>query len=259
MTLRSGASAPRPTSKRTWSLPLPVQPCETIVPPCLRGRGHQVLDDQRPGQRGHQRVAVHVEGVGAQRRQAEVGGELLAGVDHLGLDGAAVQGPLADDVHVLAALADVDGDRDHLGAGLLGQVRDGDGGVQASGEREDDPLGHGVVLPSTCVFRGGPSAASLSPSAAPPIGLAGHDEDRVVAGDGADDLGQAGAVDRAGQELRRARRGAQHDQVAAGVGAGEQLAQQPDQPGRGRPRRRAAAGRRPRGSGRRRARRRRAP
>ena len=32
-TLRSGASAPMPTSKRTWSLPLPVQPCATIVAP----------------------------------------------------------------------------------------------------------------------------------------------------------------------------------------------------------------------------------
>src|SRR5215471_19625722 len=25
-----------PTSNRTWSLPFPVQPCETIVPPCWR-------------------------------------------------------------------------------------------------------------------------------------------------------------------------------------------------------------------------------
>ena len=35
-TCRSGPRAPMPTSKRTWSLPLPVQPCETWVPPyCL--------------------------------------------------------------------------------------------------------------------------------------------------------------------------------------------------------------------------------
>jgi hypothetical protein len=33
MTRRSGASAPMPTSKRTWSLPLPVQPCETVEAP----------------------------------------------------------------------------------------------------------------------------------------------------------------------------------------------------------------------------------
>ena len=55
----------------------------------------------------------------------------------------------------------------------------------------------------------------------------------VVAGDGADDLGQAGPVQRAGQELRGARRGAQHHQVAARVGAGEQLAQQPASAGPG--------------------------
>lgn len=33
---RSGASEANPTSKRTWSLPLPVQPCATIPPPCSR-------------------------------------------------------------------------------------------------------------------------------------------------------------------------------------------------------------------------------
>ena len=71
--------------------------------------------------------------------------------------------------------------------------------------------------------------------------LAGHDENGVVAGDGADDVGQAGAVERAGQELRGARRGAQHRQVAAGVDAGEQLAQQPHQSRRGLLGRRAAA------------------
>src|SRR3954463_11578891 len=117
ITRRSGASEPRPTSKRTWSLPLPVQPCETIVPPCWRGganrgggggrgrRGagarHQGPDDERPRQRGDQRVPVHVERVGPQRRDAEVGGELVAGVHDLGLDRAAVQRPLADVVHVL--------------------------------------------------------------------------------------------------------------------------------------------------------------
>ena len=33
MTFRSGLRADRPASKRTWSLPLPVQPCDTVVPP----------------------------------------------------------------------------------------------------------------------------------------------------------------------------------------------------------------------------------
>ena len=35
MQRRSGASAPMPTSNRTWSLPLPVHPWATVVAPCL--------------------------------------------------------------------------------------------------------------------------------------------------------------------------------------------------------------------------------
>src|SRR5690606_32254500 len=109
------------------------------------GGGHQVGDDQRPAQGRDQGVAVEVERVGAQRGQAVVLGELLPRVDHLRLHRAAGERPLADDLHVLPALADVDRDRDHLGAGALGQVRDGHGGVQTSGVGEDDPLGHDCV------------------------------------------------------------------------------------------------------------------
>src|SRR5690606_5456275 len=97
----------------------------------LRG-GHQVLDDGGPRQRGDQRVAVHVEGVGLDRREAVLVGELVLGVRDLGLDGAAGQGALADDVQVLAALADVDRNGDDLGARLLGDPADGDGGVQTA-------------------------------------------------------------------------------------------------------------------------------
>ena len=69
-------------------------------------------------------------------------------------------------------------------------------------------------------------------------------EDGVVAGDGAEDLGELCLVERGGQELGGAGRGAQHDQVGAGVGADEQLAAQPGQPGRrggGLPRRRGSS------------------
>src|SRR5674536_140864 len=84
------------------------------------GRLDHVLDDHRPGQRRDQRVPVHVQRVGPQRRQAVVVGELVLEVEHLRLDRTAGQRPLADDGHVLAALADVGGDRDHLGPGLGG-------------------------------------------------------------------------------------------------------------------------------------------
>ena len=36
MQVRSGARLVIPTSKRTWSLPLPVDPWLTTVAPCLR-------------------------------------------------------------------------------------------------------------------------------------------------------------------------------------------------------------------------------
>jgi hypothetical protein len=110
-TLSSGASAPMPTSNRTWSLPLPVQPCATVVAPWYR-------------------APVHVEGVGLEGRQAVLVGELVPDVRDDRLDRATRERALADDVEVLAALADVARDGDHLGPGLLGDPADGNGGVQ---------------------------------------------------------------------------------------------------------------------------------
>lgn len=112
----------------------------------LAGCGGQVLDDDRPGQRGDQRVLALVERVGLDRREAVLVGELVAGVRDLGLDGAAVQRALADRLQVLAALADVDGDGDDLGARLLGDPADADGGVQSARVGEYDALGHGFLL-----------------------------------------------------------------------------------------------------------------
>jgi hypothetical protein len=89
-----------------------------------------VLDDERAAQRGDQRVAAHVERVGLQRGQAVLVGVLVAHVGDDGLDGAAVEGALADDLEVLAALADVGGHGDDLGAGLLRDPADRDGGVE---------------------------------------------------------------------------------------------------------------------------------
>ncbi len=63
-----------------------------------------MLGDQRPADRRHQRVAIHVESVGQDGRQAVTLGEFVAGVDDDGFDGAAVQRPLTHDLHVLTAL-----------------------------------------------------------------------------------------------------------------------------------------------------------
>ena len=65
----------------------------------------------------------------------------------------------------------------------------------------------------------------------------------VVARDGAEDVGELGLVDRRGEELGGAGRGAQHDEVGAGLGADEQLGAEPGQPvagGRRLPRRRGS-------------------
>ena len=74
-------------------------------------------------------------------RQNSVG-ELVLRVGHDRLDGAAGSARFRMVLHVLAALADVDGDSDDLGAGLLGEPADGDGGVEPSGIGEYDAFGH---------------------------------------------------------------------------------------------------------------------
>lgn len=112
----------------------------------LLGGGDEVLDDGRPGESRHQRVAVHVEGVGLDRRETVLLGELVLGVRDLGLDGTAGERALTNDVQVLAALADIHGNGDDLGARLLGDPADGDGGVQAARVGEYDALGHGFLL-----------------------------------------------------------------------------------------------------------------
>ena len=98
----------------------------------LAGGAHQVLGDDGARQGRHERVGALVQGVGLERRHAVLGGELVAGVRHVGLNGTAVEGSLTDDLQVLTTLADVDGDRDDLSSGLLADPADCDGGVQAS-------------------------------------------------------------------------------------------------------------------------------
>ena len=76
------------------------------------------------------------------------------------------------------------------------------------------------------------------------VGLAGHHQESVVPGDGAQDVGEADLVQRRREELRGTGRRAQDGQVGAALGAGEQVGQQPGEPGR-RALRRAAAARSP--------------
>ena len=98
----------------------------------LLGGLDEVLDDQRAGDRGDQRVLLHVHAVGLDGRQAVLLGELVLGVDDDRLHGAAVEGTLTHALHVLAALAEVECHGHDLTAGHLGQVRDGHRGVEAA-------------------------------------------------------------------------------------------------------------------------------
>src|SRR4051794_38010596 len=66
-----------------------------------------------------------------------------------------------------------------------------------------------------------------------PVGVAADHQHRVVAGDGAQDAVEVGAVERRREELRGAGRGAQHHLVARRVRGDEQLPRQPRQPAPG--------------------------
>ncbi len=63
-----------------------------------------------------------------------------------------------------------------------------------------------------------------------PVRLRAADEqDGVVARERSGDLGQLGAVDPGGEQVRPARRGAQHDHAAGGLGRDQQLGEPPDE------------------------------
>ncbi len=88
----------------------------------LVGGAHEVLGDQRTGDGGNQRVHALVHGVGLQGLHAVFVGELVTGVDHVGLDRAAIQSALLDGLKALAALANVEGHGHDILAGALLEV-----------------------------------------------------------------------------------------------------------------------------------------
>ena len=65
--------------------------------------------------------------------------------------------------------------------------------------------------------------------------LGGHDEQRVVAGDGAEHAGQPGPVERRADDVGRARRGAQDDEVAGVRDLDHPVAEHPAEVVLGRP------------------------
>ena len=106
--------------------------------------------------------------------------------------------------------AGVDRDGDDRAAVVLGQPRHQERGVEAAGIGQHD----GLRRPCQWVAIGHAQTAEQGVQALDQAllraGVGGGDEDGVVAGDGADDLGPLGLVDRDGDALRRADRGADH-------------------------------------------------
>ena len=77
------------------------------------------LRDQRPAERGEQRVGAAVERVGLDRRRDVLARELLARVDEVALDRADPARLALDHREVLARLAEIDRQRHDLGAVAL--------------------------------------------------------------------------------------------------------------------------------------------
>ena len=99
------------------------------------------LRDQRPGERGRQRVRALVQRVGLEVRPDEVGDEALAAIDDVGARGARRHGPRLD-TGAQRPTAEVDRERDDLDPVLLLEPGDGDRGIETAGVGEDD-LVHG--------------------------------------------------------------------------------------------------------------------
>ena len=187
-------------------------------------------------------AGADVEGAARERGQALLD-QLAAAVDGAGDLGAVLHRAAGHAADVgLVVLADVGG----VGArdrALVAHPGDGDGGVEASGEGDADALADGEGgqdLAHECSSSAGfwwwvvgegeepAGEGRRRPSGSRPITRTVSSPAMVPRTSGNSALSK-----RRGQELGGARRGAQHDQVGAGVGADEQLAAQPGQPGRG--------------------------
>ena len=145
-------------------------------------RVHKVLGDQRPGQRGHERVLVLVQGVGGQRLGQEVLGEHVAHVHDQAFHGAGFQRLLLDLLKALMLLSHVADHGDNVEVLLLLEPLDAHGRIQSAGIRQHRfvlllgllslLLSHGRVLPPCSVVVGMPGHGAAAK--APPPALAGR-------------------------------------------------------------------------------------
>jgi hypothetical protein len=100
---------------------------------------HGQLRDQRPPERGEQRISVPVVGVGANGREDELAGELLARVDHVAVERAEPQRLAPHDLVVLARLPEVHRERDDLRLVLVLDPLEHHARVQAARVEQQHP------------------------------------------------------------------------------------------------------------------------
>ena len=174
------------------------------------------LGDERPGERGGQRIGALVERVGLEVRPDEVGHEALARVDDVGARRAGGHGPRLDALAQRAA-AEVDREGHDLDPELLPEPGDGDRRIESARIGEDD-LVHRVSLRAACRRTRRLVACSSSEALEPALEarLVGEqDEERVVARQRAFLLAQGRFVDRLGDDAGRAGRPGQDEDQAA--------------------------------------------
>src|SRR5680860_815692 len=145
--LEIGSEGPHRHLETHLVVPFPGAAVSDSVGAVLAGGRDQMPGDHRARQRRHEWVFPLVEGVGADRGRDVLAAELLSQVDDERLDRAGRARPRADGVEV-AALPDVGRERDHFRAPFLRDPLDGHRGVETTGVRENDPLGHAHVLPT---------------------------------------------------------------------------------------------------------------
>ena len=114
---------------------------------------------------------------------------------------------------VVGRLADVDRERDHLGAPLLLDPLHRHRRVETARVREHHSLGHRRSPLFVAIYRARRARPSSAATARAAGALRAHHDDRVVAGDGAEHVGEPGPVERGADDVRRTRRRAQHDEV----------------------------------------------
>ena len=92
MTCKSGASAAAVSSKRTWSLPLPVAPWAMASAFSLLGDLHHALGDERPRDAGAEKILALVNRAGLDHRENEVAREFLLQIVDVDLGRAGLLG-----------------------------------------------------------------------------------------------------------------------------------------------------------------------